>query len=212
VDQNVASSSGEAERVESASEILRDLAAYPETKVPFGKIVTAAGTRVHGLALFLFVLPETLPLPLPSASSILGIPLLLISGHLAVFGEAHRLPQRILDLTIPRPVFVAIARYVAPVLAWLEKASRPRWKFLVREERLMGLLCFYLALILFMPLPLINAAPALCLAAVALGILHRDGVLIIIGCIGSILLTTGLVFLADQLARVASWMTGWFHG
>lgn len=197
---------------ESASDILRGLAAHPETKITFGEVVAAAGSRVHGLALFLFVLPETLPLPLPSASSILGIPLLLISGHLAIFGEAKALPPRILAIKIPRAVFVVIARYIAPVLGWIEQVSRPRWAIFVREERPMGILCLYLSLILFLPLPLMNAPPAICLAIVALGIIHRDGVLIAAGAVAAVMLTTGLIFVAERLAKLAAFMTAWAVG
>jgi hypothetical protein len=194
------------EPAESASEILRGLAARPEAHIPFGEVVAAAGSRVHGIALFLFVLPETLPLPLPSASGILGIPLLIISAHLAIFGEAAHLPQRVLDLKIPRQVFVAISKYIGPILGWLEKVSRPRWGFFVREERAMGILCLYLSFVLWLPLPLVNAPPAICLAAVALGIIHRDGVLIAAGLVGAVIITAALFLVADMLARVGKWM------
>lgn len=196
------------ERIESASEILRSLAARPEAHIPFGEVVTAAGSRVHGIALFLFVLPETLPLPLPSASGVLGIPLLIISAHLAIFGEAANLPQRVLELKIPRQVFVAISKYVGPILAWLEKISRPRWAFFVREERPTGILCLYLSIILWLPLPLVNAPPALCLAAVALGIIHRDGVLIAAGLAGAVGLTAILFLLGEWITRLAHWLLG----
>jgi len=190
------------------AEILRSLAARPEAHIPFGDVVKAAGSRVHGIALFIFVLPETLPLPLPSASGILGIPLLIISAHLAIFGEASHLPQRVLDLKIPRSIFIAISRYLGPVLEWLERLSRPRWGFFVREERPMGILCLYLSLILWLPLPLVNAPPAICLAAVALGIIHRDGVLIAGGLAGAIGLTAMLFLVGEWITRLAHWLLG----
>jgi hypothetical protein len=208
VEQELTATEPAPARDESASEILHGLAARPEAHIPFGEVVKAAGSRVHGIALFLFVLPETLPLPLPSASGILGIPLILISAHLAVFGEAANLPQRVLDLKIPRSVFVAIAKYVGPILQWLERLSRPRWDMFVREERPMGILCLYLSIVLFLPLPLFNAAPALCLAAVALGIIHRDGVLIAIGAAGAVVLTAMLFFVAELLTKIAHWLVG----
>lgn len=195
-------------REESASEILASLAARPEAHIPFGDVVRAAGSRVHGIAMFIFVLPETIPLPLPSASAILGVPLLIISAHLAIFGEAANLPQRVLDLKVPRAVFVAISKYIGPVLATLEKLSRPRWNFFVREERAMGILCLYLSFILWLPLPLVNAPPAICLAAVALGIIHRDGILIAFGWAGAVAISAMLFFVADMLARMARWMWG----
>jgi hypothetical protein len=205
-DQPNRRSSAAEERIESASEILRALAARPEAHIPFGDVVAAAGSRVHGIALFIFVLPETVPLPLPSASGILGIPLLIISAHLAIFGEASHLPQRVLDLKIPRSIFVAISRYIGPVLQWLEQLSRPRWSFFVREERAMGILCLYLSIILWLPLPLVNAPPAICLAAVALGIIHRDGMLIAAGLAGAIALTAMLFLLGEWITRLAHWL------
>ena len=194
---------------DSASAILRSLAARPESHVPFGDVVAVAGSRVHGIAILLFVLPETVPLPLPSASGILGIPLLLISAHLAIFGEAAKLPQRILAIRIPRSIFATIAKYVGPVLDWLERVSRPRWNFFVREERLTGVLCLYLSLILFLPLPLMNAPPAIALAAVALGIIHRDGILIAAGWLGAVIISAVLFFVAAALAEVARWLLHW---
>jgi len=194
---------------DSASAILRSLAARPESHVPFGDVVAVAGSRVHGIALLLFVLPETVPLPLPSASGILGVPLLLISAHLAIFGEAAKLPQRILAIRIPRSIFATIAKYVGPVLDWLERVSRPRWNFFVREERLTGVLCLYLSLILFLPLPLMNAPPAIALAAVALGIIHRDGILIAAGWLGAVIISAVLFFVAAALAEVARWLLHW---
>src|SRR5262249_45324768 len=121
------------------------------------------------------------------------------------------LPQRVLDLKIPRAVFVAISKYIGPILATLEKLSRPRWSFFVREERPMGILCLYLSFILWLPLPLVNAPPAICLAAVALGIIHRDGVLIAIGWAGAVVISAMLFFVADMIARMARWMWTFVH-
>jgi hypothetical protein len=95
------------------------------------------------------------------------------------------------------------------VLDWLEHVSRPRWDIFVREERLTGLLCLYLSFILFLPVPLMNAPPAISLAAVALGIIHRDGILIAIGWLGAAIISTALFFLAAALAEVARWLLHW---
>lgn len=194
---------------DSASAILRSLAARSESHVPFGDVVAVAGSRVHGIAILLLALPEAIPLPLPSVSGILGIPLLIISAHLAVFGEAATLPRRVLGIHIPRSIFAAIAKYVGPVLDRLERVSRPRWNFFVREERLTGLLCLYLSLILFLPLPLMNFLPAVALAAAALGIIHRDGVLIATGWIGALGISAVLFFVAAALAELARWLLHW---
>jgi hypothetical protein len=57
----------------------------------------------------------------------------------------------------------------------------------------MGLACFVLSLILFLPIPFFNAAPAIALALIALGMIQRDGVVTAIGIlVGG--LTIGVLF------------------
>lgn len=183
--------------VRPTSEILEALAAQPGERIPFSAIVAAAGSRVHGFALLVFVLPEVPPLPLPSASTFLGIPLIIISAHLALFGEGTLLPVRLQSVTVPRSVLAAAARYLAPVFRWLERASRPRLLWLVRRERLIGLVCLYLSVVLILPIPLLNAPPAASLAAVALGMIQRDGAMVILGILGGVIVTAVLIGLVD---------------
>ncbi len=193
-DQDARLSDGD---VPTTSGIIEALAASPTPKIPFSAIVAAAGSRVHGLALLVFVLPEVPPLPLPSASTVLAVPLIIISAHLALFGEGALLPSRLQSVAVPRGVLEAAARYLAPAFRWIERASRPRLLWLVRRERLVGLVCLYLSLILILPIPLFNAPPAACLAAVALGMIQRDGALIVLGILGAIAVTGILVGVVD---------------
>jgi hypothetical protein len=185
-----------------AAAILRRLAAGPDASVPVAAIVAAAGSRIHGLALLVFVLPETLPLPLPSASSILGIPLVLISAHLMLFGDRGRLPARVERMRVPRSAIATLVRYAAPVLDRLERLTRPRAEAIAARERLIGLVCLYLSVILLLPLPLVNAPPAICLALVALGMIQRDGVLVAIGFIATAVLTAVLAAFAILAGRL----------
>lgn len=178
-----------------ASVVLRQLSDGGTPSVSFGEVAAAAGSRVHGFALLFFVLPETLPLPVPSMSSILGLPLVLVSAHLAVFGEGSRWPARLEQLHIPRSFIAGTTRYVAPVLERFESMSRHRWAMLVRQERLLGLLCLYLSVILILPLPFINLPPAACIAVIALGLIQRDGRFIALGIVGTALLTAALVWI-----------------
>ena len=185
------------DRVRPTSEIIDSLAALPEARIPFSAIVAAAGSRVHGLALLIFVLPEIPPLPLPSASTILAVPLIIVSAHLALFGEGTLLPARLQSVTVPRGVLAAAERYLAPAFRWVERASRPRLLWLVRRERLIGLVCLYLSVVLILPIPLLNAPPAASLGAVALGMIQRDGALVVLGILGAIAVTGVLIGIID---------------
>ncbi|MGH6923901.1 MAG: exopolysaccharide biosynthesis protein, partial [Propylenella sp.] len=65
--------------------------------------------------------------------------------------------------------------------------------------------CLYLAILLLLPLPLLNFAPAVCLVAIALAMVQRDGILMLVGLAGTALLTLSLGF-------VAQWLSALFAG
>ena len=81
----------------------------------------------------------------------------------------------------------------------LEKVSRPRLTGMLRSDRMLGLICLYLAVLLLLPIPLMNAAPALCLVAISLGMIQRDGLFVAAGIVGVVAVTAGLGFVADWI-------------
>jgi hypothetical protein len=101
-------------------------------------VLAALGGRAHAMALLVLVLPETVPLPLPSISAVLGIPLIAVAAHLLIFGEGAALPARLGRIVLPTSSLVAAARYAGPTLEWLERVTRPRWIRLAQNERLVG--------------------------------------------------------------------------
>lgn len=187
------------------SAVLRALAAHGEPTISFGTMIGALGSRAHGMALLIFILPELVPLPVPSAGAVLGIPLILIAGHLLLFGECAGFPERLLKVSIPVSAIRVVTRYLGPVLDRFEDLSRPRWLALARRERLAGAVCVYLALILFLPIPFFNFPPSICLAAIAFGIVVRDGIIVAAGFVMTGLLTAVLAaimqFLIQQLSN-----------
>ena len=182
------------------SEVLRSLADLDEKAVPLKSVIAAMGARIHGAALLLLSLPDAVPLPVPSVSTVLGFPIVMISAHLALFGEKAGLPARVEHLALPRKTFNFLSRYLSPALRRLELLSRPRWAALAQRERLIGVASAYLGVILILPLPLMNSAPAILLAVLSWGLIQKDGVVIAIGLIGSALLTFTLLFLASWLS------------
>ncbi len=76
-----------------------------------------------------------------------------------------------------------MAEAIAPWLARLERALRPRWPELLgpMAERLAGLLAILLGLLLSLPIPLTNIPLAVPLVLIGLGLAERDGVMLAIG-------------------------------
>lgn len=177
------------------SRVLRDL---PEGRaVTLGALLAATGSRAHGVALLLLGLPEALPLPVPSAAAILGVPLVLISGHLALFGETGALPGRLGDRALPSWLVGALRGRVAPLLGRAERLSHPRLPALAAWQRPLGLVCLYLSLLLLAPLPFFNVPPALCLVLLSWGMVQRDGVAVVAGVAATLAMTAALAGLAD---------------
>lgn len=186
----------------TTSKILRSLAASKEDQVSVGALMAAMGSRAHGIALILLALPDTLPLPFPSLSTVLGVPLVLVAAHLVLAGEDSGLPERVLAAKMPTRVLHVLARCLAPVLEFLELITRPRLTKILRYERWLGLVCLFLAVLLLLPLPFVNFAPALCLVGLALGMVQRDGLLVMLSLAGTVLLTLALGAAARWLADV----------
>lgn len=165
--------------------------------LPLGDLLAAVGSRAHGAALLILALPEAIPLPLPSASAVLGVPLVAISAHLCLFGEAARLPRRLGAIVLPSWILRILHDRVAPILAWAEGVSHARLEAIASRERLLGLACLYLSMLLLLPLPFFNVPPALCLVLLAWGMLQRDGACALLGLLGTVAVPALLAGLVD---------------
>lgn len=183
------------------SEVLAELPR--DRSVTLGETLGAMGTRAHGCALILLALPDALPLPLPSLSAILGLPLLIVSAHLATYGEGGRLPKRARGFVLPRRLVGALRDRVAPLLRRAERLSHPRWQAVAGQDRTLAIVCLYLAALLMLPLPFFNTPPSLCLLLVAWGMIQRDGVFVLAGLIGTAGVTAALIWIAERLGALA---------
>jgi hypothetical protein len=181
------------------------MAESDEPSVPVRRLVAAMGLRAHGILLVLFALPDAIPLPIPSVSAIIGIPLILIAGHLVIFGEGSGLPRRVLEAKIPTSALRFAARFGASILRFLEFFTRPRWYAVLERERVIGLVCLYLAILLLLPIPFINFPPAVCIVVIAMGMVQRDGILVTIGLILTAVMSVSLGF-------AARWIMDFFGG
>jgi hypothetical protein len=73
-------------------------------------------------------------------------------------------------------------------------------------ERLAGVVCLLLAGILVLPIPFANAPMALAICIIALGLLARDGVVVMVGytvaVVGTAAVSAGLIALADTALKL----------
>ncbi|WP_167767210.1 exopolysaccharide biosynthesis protein [Jannaschia formosa] len=172
--------------------------------VALGDVLAMAGTRAHGAGILLLALPDAIPAPVPSLAAVLGIPLVLISAHLAANGERAALPARMLRWPVPGRVLAAMARTLVRPLAWAERWTRPRLPRLARRERLAGVVCLALSVLLLLPVPLMNVPPAAALVLIAWGLVQRDGAFVAAGFVASAGIAAALAFAFRALVGLLS--------
>lgn len=147
-----------------------------------GDLVDHFGPRAFGAILFVFAIPNLLPVP-PGGSMVLGLPLLLIAPQLAFGARKPWIPRALARQTVDRQALAGLCRRAAP---WIERAERltPRrlgFVFGRFGDPLIGVVCTLLAAILILPIPLGNLLPAAGVATLALSLTQRDGLLTLLG-------------------------------
>lgn len=190
--------------IEKTSVILKSLADSDNERLSLQDVIKATGARAHGVGLLLFALPETIPIPLPGVSAVIGVPLILIAAHLIAFGEGRGLPQRLLRQTVPTTMVQKVSKVTGPVLEWIESWSHPRLKAVAGLHRLLGVVCLLLGIVLLAPIPFGNFVPAVGIVVIAFGMLQRDGVAILIGLGLTLAVGVGLWFAAGAIGDVVT--------
>ncbi|WP_170133980.1 exopolysaccharide biosynthesis protein [Palleronia aestuarii] len=170
------------------STLLRTLAPGGPGRVSLGEIIAAMGRRGFAPLLLLLAAPN-LVLYVPGASTITGIPLLLVAAQLLAGRDMAWLPGMLARRSMERD---ALRRVIEAALPWIERVerlARPRlWPR--GAGRAAGIACLVMAIVLILPLPFVNVLPAAAILLMALGMGERDGLWLAAG------LLVGLVCLA----------------
>jgi hypothetical protein len=197
------------------SEVLTTIANDPGREfITVADIRDAMGDRAFGAMMFVFAAPNALPLNMLGISAVLGVPLLFLALQF-MFGIAVPwLPRALVQRQVQRGKFARVMNHVVPWVRRAERLLKPRISFLAEGpvERLMGLLCVVLSLVLILPIPLGNVPPAAALCVLSLGLLERDGVAVALGMIGgvaSIVLASGVIM---ALVKAVSLFVGRWLG
>jgi hypothetical protein len=194
------------------STILRLFAASQRERIAIGELLDGFGDRSFGAAMLLLALPNMVPLP-PGASTIFGLPLMLIAAQVAVGRRTIWLPKAIRDRSIATSIFSRIVHTTRPYLRRAERLLAPRLLIMLSpiSTRLIGVACFLLAILIALPIPLANFLGGLSVAAFSLGLLRHDGIAILFGWIATAIsfAATALVWGAVWLAfeKLFGWMT-----
>ncbi|PXA84512.1 exopolysaccharide biosynthesis protein exod [Caulobacter sp. D4A] len=198
---------------EKLSDVIEGFGDDPRPVLTVGQMLDAFDSRAFGATLLVFGLLNCLPLP-PGSSTLLSLPILLLAPQIALGANAPWLPEGLAEKPLKRDDLRGLFRKITPVLRRLEVVTRPRLGFLFAAggERLIGVVCTLLALVLILPIPLGNLAPGATVAVLALALLQRDGLLALLGYLMALGSTALLFVSAGVVTAAVKKLIGVFSG
>lgn len=191
------------------SQVLIDVGAVDDPKLPMHELVATFGERGFGALLLMLGLLSAVIGVIPGTTTLLGIPIMIIGVQLLFRRNELWLPRWILRRDLPRPAFAEAAAKVKSRLQRVERLSRPRLGFMNSDvsESLIGLMCVIWAAVLMLPLIGFNLVPSLIVAAFGFGLMQKDGVVMLVGWVGSagMAIFTWIVWEAVSRVLTATW-------
>lgn len=174
------------------SQVLREILTKNPTVKNFTikQIIEAIGEGRAAASLMFFSIPGMLPVP--GTSDLSGLPAGLIAGQMIAGKTDIKLPQFILQRSVPRRSLAVAIHAVLPFLELAEKVTKPRrqWAADPAAQRILGILILILALVIAIPVMGFNLPHAASIFMISLGLVEQDGLAILIG------VAVGLISLA----------------
>lgn len=181
--------------------LLDDLTeAFPGDTVSVGELLDRLDARATGVVLLVLALPMCVP-NIPGISTIFGV-LMLAPAIQLLFGQRRLwVPKQVREIKVDCAAMRKTFAAATPTLRRVEYLIKPRWSRLTRFPAtiLVGLQTLVMALILILPIPAGNWPPGMIVAASALALLQRDGILMLLTNAASI----GLVYFGGRFVLLA---------
>lgn len=194
-----------------APTISQRLSALADDAHPHGVTLDWILAHLHERAFGLFLLVLALPCCIPflyGVPQVVALPLMFISAQILIGRARPWLPAKLGARQVSKEALQNLALRAGPWLRRVESVSRPRLAALTRRplDQIVGLALVLFSASILVPLPGTNTVPGIAVVLVAMGLLQRDGILVILGG----LLGTGwigsLVFAGATLATL---IRGW---
>ena len=171
-------------------------------------ILNHLNERAFGLFLLFLALPCCIPF-LYGVPQIVALPMMFVSVQILIGRGLPWLPEKLGQRSVSSASLTGLAERAGPWLRRIEAVSRPRLSALTRApaDRIVGLALVLFSASILVPLPGTNTVPGFAVVIVAMGLLQRDGVLVILGgVIGTAWIGT-LIFAGASLASlIKAWL------
>ena len=178
-------------------------------RLSFTELAKQLHARAWGGLLVIFAAINVIPLP-PGASIFFAIPLIIVTTQMA-FGRASPwFPARIDRRGVTKHDLSRLIEKMEWLEVRVERMFRPRLAVLTgpTASRLIGIVCFVLALLT--TLPIVHVAPAAVIVLFGLALIYRDGVLVIAAAVAGLVGAATAIFLIGSGAVALTWAASWF--
>jgi len=181
-----------------------------DERVSLDDILGALESRSHGMLMLVLSLPSMIPITPPGVGVIFGLPIAFVAVQLILRRRHVWLPGFLRRRSMTCEDFQRIIERALPYVVRIERLLKPRLTILTESvgECLIGLAVLVLAFLLALPLPLTNIPLGLAIALLSLGLIQRDGVVVLIGSIlaiatGIFIAAVGWTAMAGLVALIA---------
>lgn len=145
-----------------------------------GEVTSRLRGRELGLLLVVVGTPFLIPMPTPGISTPAGLALALL-GIRFVWRSEVVLPGVLHRQTIPPRGLALLRRSALRVAGLLDRWVRPRWEKFSAARAMVGASIVSASLALAVPGPGSNVVPAIALVTLGVGLLGRDGLILVVG-------------------------------
>jgi hypothetical protein len=180
----------------SALEVIADEA--PAEGMTLHDFTQALGERAFGLMLFALAIPVCIPL-LYGIPQIVSLPMLAIAIQMAIGRAEPWMPRRFRERMLGKGSLEQMAAGAGKYFGWIERLARPRLLLLSgpTAERLVGAVFVVFIASILIPFPATNTLPGIGIAMASIGLITRDGLLVLAG------LAIGVAWIALLVVGIA---------
>lgn len=181
-------------------------------RLSFSELAARLHSRAWGGLLFIFAAINVLPLP-PGTSMFFAAPLMIVSAQMVLGRKSPWFPKRIDRRGVTKQELQRLVTKIAWLEVRVERVFKPRIAGLTgpTAARLIGLVCFLLAIVAAIPVPLFHIAPAAAIVLFGLALIYRDGILVIGAAIAAVLsIAVDALVIGSGIAAL-SYAVTWLH-
>lgn len=182
-------------------------------RLSFTDLAAQLHSRAWGGLLFIFAAINVLPLP-PGTSIFFAVPLMIVSAQMVLGRASPWFPARIDRRGVRKTELERLIAKIQGVEARIERILKPRLASLTgpTATRVIGIVCFLLALLAAVPIPLFHMAPAAAILLFGLALIYRDGALVIVAAVAAVLSLAVDALLVGSGVVALSYAASWLRG